>query len=52
MDSAGELAHMEKPKKDIARYLLEHGADVNYRPAYTSGKIDEPVLHSAVVNAT
>ena len=38
MDSAGELAHMDKPKKDIARYLLEHGADVNYRPAYTYGR--------------
>lgn len=39
-------------RKDIAWYLLERGADVNYRPAYTYGKIDEPVLHSAVVNAT
>ena len=39
-------------KKDIAWYLLEHGADVNYRPAYTYGKIDKPVLHSAVINAT
>ena len=52
MDSAGELAHMDKLEKDIAWYLLERGADVNYRPAYTYGKIDEPVLHSAVVNAT
>ncbi len=39
-------------KKDIAWYLLKRGADVNYRPAYTYGKIDEPVLHSAFVNAT
>ena len=39
-------------KKDIAWYLLEHGADVNYRPAYTYSKIDKPVLHSAVINAT
>ena len=36
----------------VSFHLLEHGADVNYRPAYTYGKIDKPVLHSAVINAT
>ena len=38
-------------KKEIARYLLERGADVNYCPADTHGKVDDPVLHSAVINA-
>lgn len=38
-------------KRDIAWFLLEHGADVNYRAPRTARSFDAPVLFAAAVNA-